>query len=94
MIIDSVNKELKTIENVDVNDTIVKSYYLPTHQEENVSITLENGVNYKCQLLVSFCNFFKFFILVFHRIFPLSQLYTHKLYSKVNSIIIPIKNIH
>lgn len=54
LIIDSVSKELKTIQNVDVlYETKVKSYDLPDHKEENVNICLEDGSNYKCELLVS-----------------------------------------
>lgn len=55
LVIDSVNKELNNIENVEVlYETKVKSYHLPENEEGKVNLCLENGLNYKCELLVSF----------------------------------------
>lgn len=54
LIIDSVNKELKSLKAVDViYEATVKSYHLPDHVERNVDVCLENGSHYTCNLLVS-----------------------------------------
>lgn len=55
LIIDSVNKELKGIENLEVlYGANVQSYHLPNQHENNVNVCLNNGSKYTCELLVRF----------------------------------------
>lgn len=51
----SVEKELKQIQNVTViNEARIKSYGLPDEKQEITRVELENGTSFSCKLLVSF----------------------------------------
>lgn len=55
LIIDSVNKELRNIQNLEVlYGTKVKTYDLPDgHEKHSSAVHMENGKTYTCDLLVS-----------------------------------------
>ena len=54
LLVISVNDELKRVPNVEVlNEAKIKSCLLPTGDEGKAGITLENGTEFSCDLLVS-----------------------------------------